>query len=165
MYSAIKIQGKKLYEYARKGQIVDVPEREIEIYDIKLTNMDNDLIYFIVSCSKGTYIRTLCEDIAIKLGTVGYMKELNRTKVGIFDIKDAVKIDDNNLIKHIISIENIFEDKEKIDINNNELKMFLNGMLLKYDLTNDIYKIYNNKKFIGLGIVKDKELKRDVVLS
>lgn len=71
-YSAIKVKGKKLYEYARAGEEVTIPEREIEIFDIKLIYFDieSQIIEFEVSCSKGTYIRTLCEDIAEKLGTV-----------------------------------------------------------------------------------------------
>ena len=80
IYSAIKVKGKKLYEYARQGKNdkVDIPKREIEIYNIELKEIRNDLkeIVFEVSCSKGTYIRSLCEDIATKLGTVGYMSEL-----------------------------------------------------------------------------------------
>lgn len=72
MYSAIKVNGKKLYEYARKGQTVELESREIEIYDIKLINIDinKQRIEFRVNCSKGTYIRSLCEDVAFGLGTV-----------------------------------------------------------------------------------------------
>jgi len=74
MYSAIKVNGKKLYEYARKGQTVEIQPRQIEIYDIQLMELDNEnkQLQFQVSCSKGTYIRSLCEDIAKRLGTVGY---------------------------------------------------------------------------------------------
>lgn len=82
IYSAIKVKGKKLYEYARSGTEVEVPKRNIEIYKIELVslNKDQDQIVFDVECSKGTYIRSLCEDIAEKLGTVGHMKELEREK-------------------------------------------------------------------------------------
>ena len=77
IYSAIKINGKKLYEYARKGQEVKLEPRQIEIYDIELLNINKteEQISFRVRCSKGTYIRSLCEDIAERLGTVGLMKE------------------------------------------------------------------------------------------
>ncbi len=83
IYSAIKVNGKKLYEYARKNQKVEIKPRNIEIYDINLIDIDvkNKEIVYKVSCSKGTYIRSLCEDIAEKLGTYGYMKELNRIQV------------------------------------------------------------------------------------
>lgn len=86
MYSAVKIKGKKLYEYARTGEKVEVPARDIELYAMKLLSINHveKQITFEVSCSKGTYIRVLCEDIAEKLGTVGYMKFLQRTEVQKF---------------------------------------------------------------------------------
>lgn len=167
MYSAIKINGKKLYEYAREGQEVKVEPRDIEIYKIKLLEYKNNKIKFEVECSKGTYIRTLCEDIANKLGTLGYMEELQRTKVNNFDIKDAISLEylDKVTIKEkIISIEEIFKDKPNIDLNNGKLELFLNGVQLTHDLNNGLYRIYNNSKFIGLGIVKNKLLKRDIVI-
>ena len=84
MYSAIKVNGKKLYEYARSGKKVEVEPREIEIFDIDLISISKDMkeIVYKVWCSKGTYIRSLCEDIAERLGTVGFMSGLNRTRVG-----------------------------------------------------------------------------------
>ena len=167
MYSAIKINGKKLYEYAREGQEVKVEPRDIEIYKIKLLEYKNNKIKFEVECSKGTYIRTLCEDVANKLGTLGYMEELQRTKVNNFDIKDAISLEylDKVTIKEkIISIEEIFKDKPNIDLNNGKLELFLNGVQLTHDLNNGLYRIYNNSKFIGLGIVENKLLKRDIVI-
>ena len=94
IYSAIKVNGKKLYEYARKGQKVEIPKREIEIYEMTLLNIDKkeNIIEFKVYCSKGTYIRTLCEDIAKKLGTIGYMKNLKRVQVGNFCIEQSINI-------------------------------------------------------------------------
>lgn len=86
IYSAIKVDGKKLYEYARSDKKVEIPVRDIEIYNIKLLNTipSDNVFVFEVECSKGTYIRSLCEDIAEKLGTVGYMKELERVVVRRF---------------------------------------------------------------------------------
>ena len=166
MYSAIKIKGKKLYEYARQGKIVEIPKREIEIYNIEFNKLDkeNKLIYFKVECSKGTYIRTLCEDIADKLETVGYMNELKRIKVGRFTINNSVKIDDNNLESYVMPIEEIFKSIEKIELKEYELEGFLNGVLLSYCLENGLYKIYNGNIFVGLGIIEDKKLKRDVIV-
>ena len=96
MYSAIKVNGKKLYEYARQGKEVEVQARTIEIYAAKLIefNKEEAEVVFEVSCSKGTYIRTVCEKVAENLNTVGYMKELRRIKVGEFDIQDTVNIED-----------------------------------------------------------------------
>ncbi len=96
MYSSIKVNGKKLYEYARKGEKVEVPEREIEIFDINLVciNFEKNEITFEVSCSKGTYIRVLCENIAERLNTVGYMTSLKRTLVSNFSLEDAVTFEE-----------------------------------------------------------------------
>lgn len=81
MYSAIKVNGKKLYEYARNGEKIEVTTRNIEIYNISFLQYIDNKIKFKVSCSKGTYIRSLCEDIAQKLNTVGTMENLERTQV------------------------------------------------------------------------------------
>lgn len=172
MYSAIKVNGKKLYEYARKGQEVEIKPREIEIYEIKITNLDKDKkqISFTVKCSKGTYIRSLCEDIAEKLGTVGFMKELNRTIVGNFNIKDSVTISEfeekynNNDFSDVITIEKIFKENPKIELNNQNLKQYLNGVKIKVSVEDSIYRIYLDSKFIGLGIVQEGFLKRDLVI-
>ena len=167
MYSAIKINGKKLYEYAREGKEVKLEAREIEIYKIQLLEYKNSKIKFEVECSKGTYIRTLCEDIAKKLGTVGYMEELQRTKVNNFKIGDSVLLDDitlENVEEDLIKIEEVFKEKDKIELDNKKLELFLNGVKLTYDLPKDIYRIYNNKQFIGIGIVENKLLKRDIVI-
>lgn len=83
IYSAIKLNGKKLYEYAREGKKIDIPPRNIEIYELTLKSFEENeqIIKIKVHCSKGTYIRTLCKDIAEALGTIGYMNNLRRLKV------------------------------------------------------------------------------------
>ena len=168
MYSAIKVNGKKLYEYARCGKNIEVQPRTIEIYNIELIgiNTKEKQIKFIVSCSKGTYIRTLCEKIAENLKTIGYMKELKRIKVGKFSIEQAISTEqfEKEPEKNIITIEKFFEDKKSIEISSKKLELFLNGVQLTYDLEDGIYKIYENQKFIGTGIIKEKLLKRDIIL-
>ena len=172
IYSAIKVNGKKLYEYARKGQEIEIEPRVIEIYDIKLINIDikQKQIGFIVKCSKGTYIRSLCEDIAEKLETVGYMKELNRTIVGNFNIKDSITISEfeekynKNDLSNIISIEEIFKEKSKVELDNRNIKQYLNGVKIKVENKDNIYRIFMNNKFIGIGIVENGYLKRDLVI-
>ena len=176
MYSAIKVNGKKLYEYARKGQTVEIEPRKIEIYkcELKQINLEEKEIYFTVHCSKGTYIRSLCEDIAEKLETVGYMKELNRIKVGKFDIIQAVTVEEleknifnsNFMDEHFISIEKAFEDKKSATIVDNRLKHFLNGVKLSFNLEDGLYKIYDvRNNFIGVGRAKNNLLKREIILD
>ena len=175
MYSAIKVKGKKLYEYARKGQTVEIQPRKIEIYGIELLQIDMEQkqIQFRVACSKGTYIRSLCEDMAEKMGTVGYMTGLNRIQVGDFKIADAVSID--NLEKKIqdskfmeqyfITLEKLFQEKQRINLDDRKLKLFFNGVRLTQKLEDGNYRIYHNDMFIGIGIVQNQLLKRDVVLE
>lgn len=171
MYSAIKVNGKKLYEYARKGEKVEIKPRQIEIYDIKLLRIDkeNKQIEFCVKCSKGTYIRSLCEDISEKLDTVGYMIGLDRIQVGEFNIKQAISIGklENNkeIIKDkIITVEELFRNLDKIELDKRKLELFLNGVQLSYSNIDGIYRIYSKENFIGIGIVKNKLLKRDIIV-
>ena len=173
IYSAIKVNGKKLYEYARSGQNINIESRNIQIYEIELQKIDKQKneINFRVHCSKGTYIRSLCEDIAQRLGTIGYMKELTRTKVGNFTINEAVKIEEieNNkeqIIKEkLISIEKFFESKESIKLNKKQLDKFLNGVKIRIDKQENICRIYNeNNEFIGIGTIEKNFLKRDIIL-
>ena len=168
IYSAIKVRGKKLYEYARKGDNVEIKPRQIEIYNMELIEIDvqNKTIKFKVECSKGTYIRTLCENIAEKLDTVGYMKDLNRTKVGEFSIDDSIKIEEleNGEYNNFITIEEYFKNYENINLNEKKLQLFLNGVQLTLNFEDGIYKIYYDNKFIGIGTIKNKLLKRDIIL-
>ena len=171
MYSAIKINGKKLYQYAREGKSIEVQPRNIEIYNIKILEIDkeNKQIKFEVLCSKGTYIRSLCNDISKKIGTIGHMIELQRVQVGEFNISNSVTLEQiqnnpNELEKHLITIEDIFKDKEIINLDNKKLQLFLNGVQLNFNKEEGVYKIYNANKFIGIGCVKDNKLKRDIVL-
>lgn len=175
MYSAIKINGKKLYEYARSGKTVDIPEREIEIYDLKLLEIDkeNKQIVFEIYCSKGTYVRTVCEKVSESLDTVGYMKELQRTMVGTFKIENAITVEDLNknidniefIENNIISIEKFFSNSDTEVLQDKEIKMFLNGVILDTK-TDGLIRIYDeNKKFIGIGESINGKLKRKIVID
>ena len=169
VYSAIKINGKKAYEYARKGQTVEIRPRDVEIHNIELLSFKEKILSFKVECSKGTYIRTLCEDIAEKLGTIGHMKDLIRTKVDGFTIDDSITIEDikNNpksIDEKIISIEDLFKNKAKIVLDERKKELFLNGVKLTWEKQDEVYRVYYKDQFIGLGVIKNKLLKRDVVV-
>lgn len=171
IYSAIKVNGKKLYEYARNGENVEISTRNIEIYNTSLIefNIKEAEIIFEISCSKGTYIRTVCEKIAEKLNTVGYMKDLRRTKVGNFKIENTINIDmlkkyPEKIEKNLISIEKFFKGKDAIELSDKELQLFLNGVKLDTSNLDGLYRICNNNNFIGLGIIKSRKLKRDVII-
>ena len=176
MYSAIKVKGKKLYEYAREGKKVEIPQRTIEIYEMELLeiNQQEKQIRFKVACSKGTYIRTLCETIAQKLGTIGYMKELKRTKVGEFSLNQAITIEELEknkenkefLEEKLITIPKFFENVARIILNEQKLQLFLNGVQLTRIEPDGIYQIQSeNNKWIGIGIVTNGLLKRKIVMK
>lgn len=159
MYSAIKVNGQKLYELARKGIEIEREPRDIEIFDIYNIEINNEFIKYTVHCSKGTYVRSLCEDIAQRLGTIGVMTKLRRIKSGQFEIENAIKIDDISEEK-IISMEKLF-DKE-INVQKN-LKELLNGMKIAIHNPDGLYKLYTDR-FIGIGKIEGNYLKREIIL-
>ena len=159
MYSAIKVNGKKLYEYAREGVEIEREERDIEIHSIENVSFENDILKYTVSCSKGTYVRSLCEDIAEKLGTCGTMTALRRIVTGEFEIKDSIQIEEISEEK-IISMEKLFD--KKIDVSNN-MKKLINGEEIKVDLEDGLYNLYSDE-YVGIGKVTGKKLKREIIL-
>ena len=173
IYSAIKVNGKKLYEYARKGVEVEIPKREIEIYNIELLDINekDKTIEFRVHCSKGTYIRTLCENIAEKLGTIGYMKELNRVQVGQFNLNQAITVEELEknkenekfLNQHLITVQNFFEKYPIVELKEEKLKLFLNGVQLTNNNDDGLYQIKVNNVVVGIGTIKNKLLKREII--
>ena len=94
MYSALKVQGKKLYELARQGKTVEREARPVKIYEIEIEEISLPRIRLTISCSKGTYIRTLCHDIGEALGCAGCMEQLTRTRAAGFRIEDSLKLDE-----------------------------------------------------------------------
>jgi len=151
LYSAIKINGKKLYEYAREGIEVELPKHKINIYDIELLEYNNDLIKFRVLVSKGTYIRSLIRDIAHKLNTVGTMTDLIRTKQGDFRIEDSYTLEEiENGNYKTITREEVLSYIESYDIDDKEYQSIKNGNLLPNKYTNDIVSLKYNNKIVAL---------------
>ena len=121
MYSALKVNGKKLYELAREGKTVERKARNVQIFSIEILEIDLPRVRMSVHCSKGTYIRTLCHDVGQKLGCGGCMDKLLRTKVGVFKLADTLKLAEiDELAKaglvedRIISVDELFEDYSKV---------------------------------------------------
>ncbi len=175
MYSAIKVKGKKLYEYARSGKQVEIPKREIEIYAIEIEKQEIEKkeITFTVHCSKGTYIRSLCEDIAEKLGTVGYMKELRRKTVGKFTLEEAISLEafEKMTVEEVqgkmLTAEEVLKELPDCVLPEKKFTLFCNGVVLSQEeigqkkLPDGVYSIYVNGKFVGLGSVKEGKIKRE----
>lgn len=127
MYSAIKIGGKELYKYAREGKEIERKSRQIEIYELKLLSLMDKEITFIAKVSKGTYIRTLGEDIAMRLGTVGHLTKLTRLAIGPYSIENAKKTKDVKL-EDLISTEKMLEFMPSIELDEELFKKASNGM-------------------------------------
>ncbi len=183
MYSAIKIGGKKLYELARQGQTIERESRTIEIYNIDVIRIWDDCAVFEsegvtkefsvkkvlldVHCSKGTYIRTLCNDIGEKLGCGGLMSFLVRTRAGQYDLDSALTMEEiaqlsetKALESHLLPVEKIFEEFDSINLNKEQLFKYNNGVWLEVEKNkykNTFYRIYDNNSFLGLGEVFEKE--------
>ena len=170
-YSAIKVEGKRLYQYAREDKDVEIKPRDIEIFSIDNIKIDLESkeVAFDVECSKGTYIRSLVNDIGKKIGCGATMTELRRTQTGNFKIEDSIplydflKLDYLDMLDKIITIEEYYEENKKITLSDEELNRFLNGVLIDVQSSNQIVRVYNKGKYIGLGTVEDKKLKRFIV--
>ena len=147
-YSAVKINGKKLYEYARNDIDIKLPSRRVNIKDIEVINVGK-IIKIRCLVSKGTYIRSLIRDIGYKLNTYATMTSLVRTKLGEYNIEDSYKIEDikNNKYK-LVSIEEIFKDKVRVDMDDILLKKVSNGVKLDNAYNSDIVLFYYKDKLI-----------------
>ena len=142
IYSAVKINGKKLYEYAREGLSVSLPKKEVSIYDIELVSditRINNCVNFTIKCkvSKGTYIRSLINDLALSLNTIGIMTDLRRIKQGNFLLDNCLDISNINS-KCIIPVINVLDDIYKVKVDDVLKKNILNGKI--------IYNKYNNNR-------------------
>ena len=158
-YSALKHKGKPLYKYAREGDLISKPPREINIFSIKDFIFNHDEFSFLIHCSKGTYIRSIARDLGKKLGCCAHLSGLQRVSQGKFNINQASAIEmveTNNLI----SIEEAFKEFSDIKLKNDQLKIFLNGGKLKNINSEDNdYRIYDlSSNFLGLGNVSDNVL-------
>ena len=167
MYSAIKINGKKLYELARRGEIVERSPRKVTISKLELLGEDKCDYILDIHCSKGTYIRTLCSDIGDKLGCGGCMSSLRRVKAGVFSITQAhtmeqiqAAADLGGLDGIIIPVDTLFTDKPKLTVNEFEEKKLRNGNTIKTKSADGTYRVYSESgEFLLLAEVKDNLLR------
>lgn len=144
-YSAVKVGGKKLYEYARNNIDVELPKRLVKIYKLDLIDFFNDTIKFKVNVSKGTYIRSLIEDLCDKLGVLGTMNSLVRTKQGRFRIEDSYVLDEINKDTRILDSKDVLDIRDYI-LNDYEYKLVSNGNKLNIELEDGYYNVvYNNE--------------------
>ena len=162
MYSALKQNGVRLYELARKGIEVERQGRLIKIYNIEDIKINNPYISMKVTCSKGTYIRSLCYDIGEKLGVFATMTELNRAKTSVFSQENSININDlteENIDNYIVTMEEALNKYEAITVHGKYVKLLVNGVRVADSrftkdkvINNTLYRVYDeNNNFIGLG--------------
>ena len=163
IYSAVKVNGKKLYEYARENKKVILPSKKVEIYNIEVLNVDyidnHVIVKFKTLVSKGTYIRSLINDIASSLNTIACMSKLNRTKQGEFNIEDSYKLDDilNGNYK-LLSKEDVLKNYKTIDVDDRLYNKITNGCIIDNIYDSDIVVFKYNNKVIAIykEYIKDK---------
>ncbi|WP_294684008.1 tRNA pseudouridine(55) synthase TruB [uncultured Finegoldia sp.] len=169
MYSAVKVNGKKLYEYARENKEIKRKSRKITIYNIELLHLLENSCIIKVRCSKGTYIRVLIEDIAKKLDRLAYMKSLIRVNSGGFDIKDSIKIESLrkcNIDDVSFSVYESLTEMKSIQLDDNLYKKITNGVKVNINHKNiDNIKVVCKNKFIGIGSIEDNILKMNKVFD
>ena len=181
MYSAVKVNGKKLYELAREGKEIERKSRTIEVYDIRIRQfLPPDRVEFDVDCSKGTYIRTLCSDIGKALGCGGHMAELLRTATGAFSLENAIKLDELKALAEqekaeeaLLTMEDALKDFPVVKVSEKSLKFLYNGgkiqerfltekpevlkegeIVATYDHENNLVGLYEIKKEENSFLIK-----------
>ncbi len=167
IYSAIKVKGKKLYEYARAGIEVEIPEREVEIFETEVLNNKPGEVCFRVKCSSGTYIRSLIQSMGRDLSSYAAMSDLRRTKVGVFNVEDAISLDDleklsrEEIEARLISIEEALSNMKKFIVPDYFYDRMKNGLQFRMKKTDfnigEEVRIYCKGEFIGIGYIRMKD--------
>ena len=166
IYSAIKVNGKKLYEYARKGEKVEIKPRSVNISELKILNYDqeNRILELYIKCSKGTYIRSIAHDLGKNLGCFGHLIKLVRVKAGDFEVENSIKLEDltdiETVQKHLIyPLEKL--DYQTYELNTKELELVSHGMQIfaRTSLQNGIVILTNNNKLIAISEMLNDKIK------
>lgn len=159
-FSALKYKGKPLYKYAREGELIAKPPRKILVTRIESIDFDGKICSFKIYCSKGTYIRSIARDLGERLGCGAHMKSLIRISQGDFNVTNAKSASDI-IEEDIISIEDAFKNLEKIKIQHDDEKKFINGVTIpNFNFQDAQYRIFNkNNNFVGIGEIIKNNLK------
>lgn len=163
IFSAIKVKGKKLYEYARKGEEVEIQPRKVFIENIELNSFDEESqqAQVLIKCSKGTYIRSIANDLGEKLGCGGYLVKLVRTQAGNFRVENSIQLDGIDVENNLLNPLDVM-DLPKISVNDEDLARIKNGMpiLKKCDkIGNFVILVYNDVEICAVGIADGDKIK------
>ena len=166
-YSAVHVDGKRAYDAARQGRAVEIPPRDVEIYDLEFCGIRGKSWHFRVRCSRGTYVRSIARDIAKLCGTIATVDMIRRTQSGGFDIKSAVKLDFlENLFNNSASIDEKLMpvdfglgDIPVLNLIDKDAEFYKNGGFITVVAGDGVYRVYNNDLFIGIGVVHGGNLR------
>lgn len=167
MYSAVKIEGKKLYELARQGKTVERQPRPIEIFALELLDRQGVDCRIRVQCSKGTYIRTLCKDIGLALGCGGTMAALRRSRAGAYSLEDAMELQDlldrsergQDVEGLLRPVDTMFSQCPGVRLSPKQEKLCRNGGAFASDLPPGDYRLYGAEEFLALGQCRDGQMR------
>lgn len=167
VYSAVHIGGRRAYEIARRGDIVEIPSRAVDVYTLDLLGYSENRFEFKMSCGPGTYVRSIARDIAYACKTVACVDMIRRTRASGFIIKDAVSLDflenlfnnGGDVGKYLMSVDSGLGDIPVLNLGKDECDLYRHGGFIKRDMPNGCYRIYSDDEFVGIGIVIDGILK------
>jgi len=165
VYSALKHKGRPMYKYAREGISVKKDARKINIYELKNIDIKLPKVIFDISCSKGTYIRSIARDLGLNLGCGAHLSGLVRTGQHQFLLEDSCSIEDVN-IENLIVPEKIFEHLDQVYLNKIDSKDFLNGCKLQLEIKNNLlYRVYDDSRnFIAIGKKTDEGFQHEYLV-
>ena len=167
MYSAVKVDGKKLYTLARQGRHIERAPRPIEIYRLELVQVQDRDYTFLVDCSKGTYIRTLCKDIGLALGCGGTMAALRRTQAGAYSLDDAISLEclldmaeaGDPVERLLRPVDSLFPHCPKVELSPKQERICRNGGVFSTALPSGDYRLYGGGEFLALARCAGGEMK------
>ena len=164
IYSAIKINGKKLYEYARKGEDIEIKPRGVNVYKLNVVNFDekNQTAELLIECSKGTYIRSIAHDLGEVLGCYGHLIKLVRIKAGKFRIEESIKLEDlesaEQVSKNLIYPLD-YLNYPRYELNKNEKEKVSHGMSIEINLSNGVVILTHDTELIAIANIENKKAK------
>lgn len=162
-YSAKCVDGKRGYQLARAGVEFTLQPKKVNVLDFRLLEQTSDKTFsFIIECQGGTYIRSLCRDLALEVGSLGVMSKLERTASGIFTLENGVSVEEfknsDHPEKYLIAPD-LAVDFEKLVLTAKQAERLLNGLYDEFDINDGIYRVYNQNEFWGIGTIKSKKLR------
>ncbi|MBO4401290.1 MAG: tRNA pseudouridine(55) synthase TruB [Selenomonadaceae bacterium] len=166
-HSAIKINGRKAYDLARRNVEFEMPRRRVTIHEIKILGVGENSVSLEINCGKGTYIRSLAVDIGSALKIPAALKFLQRTRVGEFCLCHAVEFDDLKFAgeKYLLAIEDCLSGLKKFELAENRVKAFCNGLATNVRAADETVRVYAAEKFLGVGKIRAGELRSEKLLG